>query len=261
MVITLLALVGVPVAAAKTKPTGAKAANTGGAGATGTGTTTTGTGTTPTTTPPICPTSTTTPGGTTTTPVGTIPAGTPTTGTTTPTPTTTPTGTTATPTSGGVGIAGPAPTACTLSDPTVPGYVAKIVNGLAYAPAQAPLAVQRAIWAGDEIRTKPYIYGGGHASFKAAGYDCSGTVSYVLHAAGALKTPEDSGDLMSWGVSGVGQWITVYTDPAHAFIEIAGIRLDTSAEDDPNPPPGSGPRWRPLYAHPQGFMARHPLGY
>jgi cell wall-associated NlpC family hydrolase len=250
MVITLLALVGVPVAAAKTKAPGAKAATTGGTGTTGTGTTTTGTPTTPTT--PVCPPSTTTPAGTTT---PTTPAGTTTTGgTTTTTPTTAPV-------SGGVGIAGPTPTACTPTDPTVPGYVGEIVGGLAYAPAQAPLAVQRAIWAGDQIRNKPYIYGGGHASFKSAGYDCSGTVSYVLHAAGLLKTPEDSGDLMSWGVSGVGQWITVYTDPAHAFIEIAGIRLDTSAEDDPDPPPGSGPRWRPLYAHPQGFVARHPLGY
>ena len=52
----------------------------------------------------------------------------------------------------------------------------------------------------------------------------------------------DSGELMSWGKRGLGGWITVYTNPGHAFVEIAGIRLDTSAEGDPNPPraPGRG---------------------
>jgi hypothetical protein len=124
----------------------------------------------------------------------------------------------------------------------------------------APIQVKRAIWAGDKIRKKPYIWGGGHAAFAAAGYDCSGSVSYVLHAAGLLRTPFDSSDLMSWGARGVGMWITVYTNPGHAFIEIAGIRFDTSSEADPHPPSGSGPRWRPLYPHPPGFMARHQLG-
>jgi hypothetical protein len=145
--------------------------------------------------------------------------------------------------------------------PTVPGYVAKIVNGLAYAPSLAPIQVQRAIWAGDQIRHKPYIYGGGHGSFRDAGYDCSGSVSYVLHAAGLVRQPMDSSDFMSWGQKGVGQWITVYTNPGHAFIEIAGIRFDTSAEADPHPAPGPSPRWRPLYPNPPGFMARHPLGF
>jgi hypothetical protein len=142
----------------------------------------------------------------------------------------------------------------------VPGTVAKIVNGLAYAPADAPIQVQEAIWAGDRIRFKPYIYGGGHGSFNSPGYDCSGSVSYVLHAAGLLKTPMDSSEFETWDRRGVGQWITVYTNPAHAFIQIAGIRFDTSAEDDPNPPPGTGPRWRPLMTSTAGFEARHPAG-
>jgi hypothetical protein len=125
----------------------------------------------------------------------------------------------------------------------------------------APIQIQRAIWAGNKIRKKPYIFGGGHAAFKSAGYDCSGSVSYVLHAAGLLKRPDDSSDFMGWGQRGLGEWITVYTNPGHAFIEIAGIRLDTSAEADPHPPKGTGPRWRPLWRHPSGFMARHPLGF
>jgi cell wall-associated NlpC family hydrolase len=143
----------------------------------------------------------------------------------------------------------------------VAGAVGKIIHGVAYAPSLAPIQVQRAIWAGNAIRHKPYIYGGGHGSFIDAGYDCSGSVSFVLHAAGLLSSPLDSSSFMSWGRSGVGQWMTIYTNPGHAFIEIAGIRFDTSAEGDPNPAPGSGPHWRPLMAGTAGFMARHPVGF
>jgi hypothetical protein len=142
----------------------------------------------------------------------------------------------------------------------VPGTTAQIIHGLAYAPADAPLQVQEAIWAGDRIRLKPYRVGGGHGKWNDSAYDCSGSVSYVLHAAGLLKVSEDSGQMMSWGVHGLGQWITVYTNPGHAFVEIAGIRLDTSAEGDPHPASGSGPRWRPLLADTSGFKARHPSG-
>jgi hypothetical protein len=142
----------------------------------------------------------------------------------------------------------------------VQGSVAKIRNGVAYAPAYAPLAVQKAIWAGNQIRKKPYIWGGGHGAFISSGYDCSGAVSFVLHAAGLLKTPFDSSEFMNWGLRGMGRWITVYTNPGHAFIEIAGARFDTSAEADPHPAPGTGPHWRPLFVHPSGFMARHSAG-
>jgi hypothetical protein len=115
---------------------------------------------------------------------------------------------------------------------------------MAYAPANAPRAVQRAIWAGERIRLKPYVYGGGHAKWNDVGYDCSGSVSYVLHAAGLIRVSMDSSDFMTWGLTGAGQWITVYTNPGHAFVEIAGIQLDTSAEGDSNPAtvavPGGG---------------------
>jgi len=153
-----------------------------------------------------------------------------------------------------------APSALPFPRPTVPGTAAEIIDGLAYAPADAPLQVQEAIWAGDRIRFKPYIYGGGHGKWNDAGYDCSGSVSYVLHAAGLLQTSMDSSEFETWGRHGLGQWVTVYTNPAHAFIEIAGIRLDTSAEQDPNPPSGTGPRWRPVMTSTAGFMARHPVG-
>ena len=165
------------------------------------------------------------------------------------------------PTSGGAAVGAPPPAPSIPTQPTVPGFTAKIVKGVAYAPSYAPLQVQEAIWAGNKIRHKPYIFGGGHAAFIASGYDCSGSVSYVLHAAGLLATPFDSSDFMHWGQMGLGHWITVYTNPGHAFVQIAGVRLDTSAEGDPHPAKGTGPRWRPIMTSIHGFMARHPTGY
>jgi hypothetical protein len=159
---------------------------------------------------------------------------------------------------GGAGLGAPATGPSTPAQPVVQGDVAKIIKGVAYAPSYAPMQVKQAIWAGNKIRLKPYVYAGGHGKWNDVGYDCSGTVSYVLHAAGLLKVSMDSSEFESWGQKGLGQWITVYTNPAHAFIEIAGIRFDTSAEDDPSPPPGTGPRWRPLMDGTAGFQARHP---
>jgi hypothetical protein len=165
---------------------------------------------------------------------------------------------------GGAGMTGsggetwPAQPLSTPSRPTVPGEVAKIVHGLAYAPADAPMQVKKAIWAGDAIRHKRYVFGGGHGTWGDTGYDCSGSVSYVLHAAGLLKISMDSSGFETWGLRGLGQWITVYTNAGHAFVQIAGIRLDTSAEQDPDPPAGTGPRWRPLMRSTSGYRARHP---
>ena len=139
--------------------------------------------------------------------------------------------------------------------PTVPGSVGVIRNGIAYAPAAAPLPVQQAIWAANTLRNKPYIYGGGHQSFTSRGYDCSGTVSYALHAAGLLRAPLDSSDFMHWGQHGRGQWITIYTNPGHAWTVIAGLRLDTAGAR----------RVRPALAHRARLAARvpvrHPVGY
>ena len=163
------------------------------------------------------------------------------------------------PSTGGAGLDAKAPKTAP-TDPTVPGITAKIIHGVAYAPAFAPIQVQRAIWAGNKIDHDPYIYGGGHADFASRGYDCSGSVSYVLHAAGLLKTPMDSSDFYSWGKRGHGDWITVYTNPGHAFVEIAGIRFDTAAEGPAAPRgtyPGSGPRWRPLMKSTSGFQPRY----
>jgi hypothetical protein len=154
---------------------------------------------------------------------------------------------------------------------TTPGAKAKLLpDGTAAAPANAPIAVQRAIFAANKIQHKPYIYGGGHARFKSAGYDCSGTVSYALHGGKLLKTPLDSSSFMAWGARGAGQWITVYTNPGHAYAIIAGLRLDTSragmygvriSKHVAASSLQNGPRWRPTQRSSAGFQARHPVGF
>jgi cell wall-associated NlpC family hydrolase len=139
--------------------------------------------------------------------------------------------------------------------PVVTGSVAVVKNGIAYAPADAPIEVKRAIWAANQLQSKPYIYGGGHRSFRSRGYDCSGAVSYALHAAGLLDSPLDSSSFMRWGDRGRGAWITVYTNPGHAYVVIAGLRLDTSG------PGERGPRWRTVKRSARGFKARHAEGF
>jgi cell wall-associated NlpC family hydrolase len=141
----------------------------------------------------------------------------------------------------------------------VPGSTAVMLEeGLAAAPENAPKAVKEMIWAANEIVGKPYIYGGGHASFKAAGYDCSGTVSYALHGAELIETPMDSSEMEAWGEGGVGTWVTIFANPGHAYMTVAGLRLDTSPVEDPLGL--EGPRWRPLRSENAGFVKRHPEG-
>jgi cell wall-associated NlpC family hydrolase len=133
---------------------------------------------------------------------------------------------------------------------------ASLANGQAIAPVGAPVEVKRAIAAADQIDGRPYVWGGGHVSFLSRGYDCSGAVGYVLHAAGLLDQTMVSGQLAYWGESGLGRWITVYANDEHVFMVIAGLRFDT--RDDP---PGiNGPRWHRAKVDPRHFAARHPVG-
>jgi len=121
-------------------------------------------------------------------------------------------------------------------------------------PAGPPSAIQIAIAAGNRIARLPYIWGGGHGSFNAAGYDCSGSVSYVLHAIGRLNTPEDSSELMSYGAPGPGRWITIYANPGHAYMTIGHMRFDTSAQWI------AGSRWTNQMRPSAGYVVRHPVG-
>jgi cell wall-associated NlpC family hydrolase len=121
-------------------------------------------------------------------------------------------------------------------------------------PASAPLAVKKAIYAANRITKKPYRYGGGHRRWRDTGYDCSGSVSFALHGGGILESPLFSSLFMRWGEAGRGQWITVYTNPGHAYVVMAGLRFDTSG------PGERGPRWRQGARSSRGFVARHPEG-
>jgi hypothetical protein len=147
------------------------------------------------------------------------------------------------------------PTTSTTT-PTAPGGTGQIQSdGTAIAPAGAPKQVVKAIAAANRIHTRPYIWGGGHRSFKSRGYDCSGAVSYVLHAAGLLPSPLASGPLMAWGSPGVGSWITVYANRTHAWMTVAGLRFDTSGSGE-SLNQGSGPRWRFNMRSGTGYSAR-----
>jgi hypothetical protein len=152
------------------------------------------------------------------------------------------------------GVENPAMTQVVAGDKAV-----LLDNGLAAAPELAPDSIKQAIWAANRIVGRPYRYGGGHAKgFEDDAYDCSGTVSYALYGGSLLTAPLDSSSFMKWGERGRGQWVTVFTNPGHAFVVIAGLRLDTSAAGDRRG--GKGPRWRPALRKTRGFRARHPLG-
>jgi 3D (Asp-Asp-Asp) domain-containing protein len=161
--------------------------------------------------------------------------------------------------------------------PLTAGQQATILpSGLAAAPRDAPAAVKLAIAAGNELIGKPYLWGGGHGvplTEFASGYDCSGSTSYILHAAGAFGLyAEDSTELEAYGQAGPGRWITVYANSAHAFVDVAGVVMDTAWYAPVQPTnPDSGPRWQPeSIIGPQyagdvadghgGFVQRHPQG-
>ena len=146
--------------------------------------------------------------------------------------------------------------------PPVAGSKAKLrPDGTARPPADAPIAVQKAIQAANSIDDTSYCMGGGHRRIHSRCYDCSGSVSYVLgpNGAGLIDTPLDSGSLEKWGDKGRGGWITVYANGGHAYVVIAGLRFDTSQPDDGQ----SGPGWSKdvkagLVNGP--FVKRHPTG-
>ncbi len=127
-------------------------------------------------------------------------------------------------------------------------------NGIALPPIEAPQAVRQIIEAGNSIARSPYLWGGGHGKWLDKGYDCSGSVSYALASAGLLNAPLDSGRLMGWGKPGPGKWVTIYTNPGHVFLVVAGVRFDTSGTRS------TGSRWQKSMRAGGGFVARHPPG-
>ena len=149
--------------------------------------------------------------------------------------------------------------------PPPPPQRATIWHGQALAPAGAPQRVKQVIEWGNQIIGKPYVYGGGHRAFSSRrrvklerGYDCSGSVSHALLGGRFLRAPLDSSSFMDWGRSGPGTWITVYTNPGHAYLVVAGLRLDTSLRDDPS---RTGPAWSKKLRRSASYVPRHPRGY
>jgi hypothetical protein len=133
---------------------------------------------------------------------------------------------------------------------------ARLVDGRAIAPPEAPAAVKQVIAAANQIDGRPYVWGGGHVSWFTKGYDCSGAVGYALHGAGLLGVTMVSGQLAAWEEPGVGRWITVYANAEHVYMVVAGLRFDTR-----DAPSGvSGPRWHRASVDPRHFAARHPIG-
>ena len=159
-----------------------------------------------------------------------------------------------TPAMAGSGGIGPEDDATPTS--TTRGSKAKLVNGKAVPPANAPAPVVRAIEAANRIEDKPYVYGGGHGSWNDRGYDCSGAVSYALGKPGArvLDAPMPSGSFVKWGARGPGEWITTYATGGHMYAVIAGLRWDTSQT------PGDGPGWSATKLKQPGYSVRHPRG-
>lgn len=136
------------------------------------------------------------------------------------------------------------------------GSTSILLTGIALPPPDAPQAVKDVINNANTIVGRPYVWGGGHASFYSNSYDCSGAVSFALFGGGMIPRPLTSSELEGWGAPGPGKWITVYANAGHAFAEIAGLRWDTVGDEQ-----GTGPRWHIAPASPDGFAVRHPPGY
>jgi hypothetical protein len=142
---------------------------------------------------------------------------------------------------------------------TVPGRTALMRrDGKAAIPRGAPKRVRAVIAAANQIVGKPYKWGGGHARLLDKGYDCSGAVSFALIRAGLLPAPRVSGALARWAAPGAGRWLTVHANRGHVYLEVAGLRLDTSRVGDRGG--RSGVRWRPVIGRRPAFTSRHVAG-
>lgn len=130
-------------------------------------------------------------------------------------------------------------------------------DGTVTAPSGAPQVIQTMIAAANRIATKPYCYAGGHGKWNDSCYDCSGSVSYVLHAAGILSVSEDSTQLESYGSSGAGRWVTIWANAGHTYMEIAGLFFDTAAQSSNS----LNDRWsKTNVENNSAFVVRHPTG-
>jgi hypothetical protein len=138
--------------------------------------------------------------------------------------------------------------------PTTGKRAAVISTGEAAAPFDAPPMVIEVVQAANQIALTPYRWGGGHGAWRDKGYDCSGSVSFALAAAGLLNQPLDSTRFMTYGAPGKGKWITIYANAGHAWMTVAGLRFDTGGLT-------TGSRWQASMRSTSGFVVRHPPGF
>lgn len=166
------------------------------------------------------------------------------------------------PPSGGSSLPQPQPLSQVRTELAASGLSGRVTqatltpDGLAIAPSGAPAVVQQMINAGNQIAHLPYRFGGGHATYQDTAYDCSGSLSFVFIEAGILNTTVDSSELMKMGDPGPGKWVTIYANPGHTFMYVAGLRFDTVALAT------SGSRWSNSAPEEgtSGFVVRHPPG-
>jgi peptidoglycan hydrolase-like protein with peptidoglycan-binding domain len=129
-------------------------------------------------------------------------------------------------------------------------------DGTATPSANAPTTIKKLFAAANRIATKPYVYGGGHATWNDSGYDCSGSLSYALHGANLLSSPLDSTEFESYGSPGPGRWISIWSNSGHTYMYVAGLRYDTSAQSSTG-----GSRWTSQRRSNSGFVESHPTGW
>ena len=143
----------------------------------------------------------------------------------------------------------------------IPGRTATVdSDGRATIPARAPAVVAAGIEAGNRIAGSSYVYGGGHGGDGAGGgggFDCSGSVSYVLRAMGRLRGSMPSGEFRHYGESGAGRWVSVYARNGHVFMVVAGLRFDTGWNGGGG---NTGPAWSERGRPADGCVIRHPEG-
>ena len=151
------------------------------------------------------------------------------------------------------GVVGPA-TWAALGHPGAPVVLKRAHLRRHRSSGGIPRVVRRIIRSGNRIAHLPYKYGGGHGTWNDTGYDCSGSVSYALHGAGLLSSPLTSGGFMSWGARGKGRWVTIYANPSHVYMVVAGRRFDTTGRSE------SGTRWQAEQRSSAGYVVRHPPG-
>lgn len=160
-----------------------------------------------------------------------------------------------------------------LPEPAADTSSSAIVGGSSSGVIASGDAVDKIYAASQAIdrRNLPYIFGGGHtgswaSAVRAAGLDCSSSVSIVLWQAGLMQGfagPIVSGDFSRWGQPGRGSEFTVWYTSGHVFIEFYGRpakRFDTvpggSGGNGPHlrftAPGAPGDTWEAT-----GFAARH----